>query len=593
MATRLVTKPAAKAARSISSSGASSATDSSASLPVMDATASTRMYRFSEHFAGVGTRFSNPFTRGTIVDRDIKVAHDPAMPSADASLKAPSYNGRHKRWPGILLMTLLVLGSVVGIIVFAAKSSSASIERRDAVQLAMANRARIDSGLETIGAKRDHIDDDGIVNNPKQYKPMGCELPDYQSKKGKIWAVGKNGTEVPVSIKGVNWFGMETGMQAPFGLWDNDQNGTTVYAIADFLSLNNFNSVRMPLCLENILENKPLEANIINRVTNRALDMSSYIHLLQSIVKGLGYRSISVLISMHTLNRMNDAGSLWYGKGFTEDQFMTAIDVLTKNLCSDTYWNILGIDVKNEPFAGSWGDGEKADFKAGAERIAARMLRGCPKWMAFVEGINQQHEIVLDGKEYGYYDWFGGGLHSAKKFPPTFVTDNKLVYAPHYYTPAVFPQYYLYGGGNVTKDSAIANYIELDTPTLKGRVKATMYDMFGYLNANKGPAVLLGEFAGLYTKDAHPMKTTQRCTDLTIEIAVEEGYAGAYMWSLNPESAYQFNPSDKPGTYIEGLLELDWRTPNKPFLTAMKGLDHLKDLKPMPCFPIEKAAATP
>ncbi|KAF0717835.1 Aste57867_2066 [Aphanomyces stellatus] len=379
---------------------------------------------------------------------------------------------------------------------------------------------------------------------------------------------------------------METGMQAPFGLWDNDQNGTTVYAIADFLSANKFNSVRLPLCVQNILDNKPLEASIVNRVTNRAVDLSSYLALLQSIVKGLGYRKISVMISMHTLNRMNNDGSLWYGKSTTVDQFLKSIDMVTKALCSDLYWNVLGIDVKNEPFEGLWGTGGKNDFKLGAELIANRMLKGCPKWMAFVEGVNQQNSIVLDGDEYNYYDWFGGGLHKAKGAYPNFQIDNKLVFAPHYYTPAVFPQYYLFGGGKVNEaTNAIIGYKELPDTQLYGRVEATMNDMFGFLNDHKGPAVLLGEFAGLYTKDAHPKKTTQRCTDYTIKVIVADEYAGGYMWSLNPESAYQYNPADTPGNFVEGLLELDWRTANKPFLKAMQGLDVMKDLKPMPCFP--------
>ncbi|KAF0694290.1 Aste57867_14819 [Aphanomyces stellatus] len=533
---------------------------------------------------------TEPFSRGNPADR-ILIAKS-ADDEAHGSGKRAAYKGRMKKWPGILLLVLVCTGAAVAIIHFAVKSNDNSAQRRQTVQQGIADRARIASGLDAASGstKRDTVDDDGVINNPKVYPPMGCELPNYQSKNGKIWAVSKNGTEVPVAIKGVNWFGMETGMQAPFGLWDNDQNGTTVYAIADFLSANKFNSVRLPLCLENILENKPLEANIINRVTNRALDLTSYITLLQSVVKGLGYRSISVLISMHTLNRMNDAGSLWYGTGFSEDQFLKAIDMLTKNLCSNEYWNILGIDMKNEPFAGSWGDGEKTDFKAATERIAARMLKGCPQWMAFVEGINQQHTIVLDGEEFGYYDWFGGGLHPAKKLPPTLVTANKLVYAPHYYTPAVFPQYYLFGGGKVGKGNAIVGYKELPTPQLLGRVRTTMNDMFGFLNTGTGPAVLLGEFAGLYTKDAHPMKTTQRCTDLTVQVIVEDGYAGGYMWSLNPESAYQYNPADTPGNFVEGLLELDWRTANKPFLKAIAGLDALKDLKPMPCFPTVKTS---
>ncbi|KAG1685051.1 hypothetical protein DVH05_009742 [Phytophthora capsici] len=72
------------------------------------------------------------------------------------------------------------------------------------------------------------ISDDGQVGNPKEYPDMGCELPDYQSKNGQIVAVSKNGTEVPVGIKGVNWFGMETSLAIPFGLWENMYNGTSV-----------------------------------------------------------------------------------------------------------------------------------------------------------------------------------------------------------------------------------------------------------------------------------------------------------------------------------------------------------------------------
>jgi endoglucanase len=57
---------------------------------------------------------------------------------------------------------------------------------------------------------------------------VACEQPDYQSKNGHIVAVSANGTEVPLKIKGINWFGMETGQAAPFGLWANSENGTSI-----------------------------------------------------------------------------------------------------------------------------------------------------------------------------------------------------------------------------------------------------------------------------------------------------------------------------------------------------------------------------
>ncbi|KAH9092421.1 hypothetical protein LEN26_018414 [Aphanomyces euteiches] len=533
--------------------------------------------------------------RNSMMDRVIIAVPEQQRRGAGAKgFKAPKYNGKIKRWRGTLLLLLVVATATAAVVYFSVQSHNTSTKRWQDVQQRLADEKKIKSSTDDAPQKPkvdDEESDDGLINNPKVYNKMGCELPNYVSKGGKIWAVSKNGTEVPISIKGVNWFGMETGMRAPFGLWNNEQNGTTVYEIASFLKKNKFNSVRLPLAVQNILENKPHEANIINRVTNRALDMSSYVSLVQTIVKALGYRSVSVMFSMHQLDYMNAAGSLWYGTkdpNFTEDTFFKAIDMLTEAMCSDEYWNILGIDVKNEPFEGSWGTGERNDFKIGAEKIAARMLKGCPKWMGFVEGINGRHSITFDGQEFTYTDWYGGGLQAAGQFPPKFSIDNKLVYAPHYYTPAVFPQYYLFGGGKVTgSKNAISGYKELSTPVLHDRIKGTMYDMFGHLIKDKGPAVLLGEFAGLYTKDAHPEKTTQRCTESTVRLIVEEGYAGGYMWSLNPESAYEYNPVDSYGHYVEGLLMGDWRHVNEPFLKVMEGLDKLPDLKPMPCFPIE------
>jgi endoglucanase len=168
-------------------------------------------------------------------------------------------------------------------------------------------------------------------------------------------------------------------------------------------------------------------------------------------------------------------------------------------------------------------------------------------------------------------------------------TSNKVVYAPHYYNTGVTPAWYLYASGTTQADASMTNYVELDDATLKFNVEATFNDMFGYLAKNKKEAVILGEFAGLYAKDAHPLKTTKRTTDFTIQAALDAGMAGGYMWSLNPESAYQFNPADTRGTYTEGLLSDDWLTPNKEFLAGMAALDAVQNLKMFPCFPIEKS----
>ncbi|KDO18695.1 hypothetical protein SPRG_15982 [Saprolegnia parasitica CBS 223.65] len=543
-----------------------------------------RRSSFSYSQRGASSAGIDGFTRSSILDRDIVAAPvDHAVP-----IPPKAFKGRIRRWPGVLLLLVMIAGSVAAIVYLAQHFRGLAQARATDVQKRLAKERSIADGT-TSGSSSGSTDiaEDGQVNNPEVYPPSGCQLPNYVSKNGKLYAVAKNGTEVSFQIKGVNWFGMETGMQAPFGLWDNDQNGTTVYEVAKFLANNKFNSVRVPLCVSSILANKPLEASIVNRVTNRALDLTSFLSLLQTVTQSLGYRQISVMLSMHTLDLMNHGGSLWYGSTVSEAQFLQSIDMLTEALCSDTYWNVLGVDVKNEPWEGTWGTGLKNDFKLGAELIGARVLKGCPKWLVFVEGVNAQNDVTLDGQAFAYYDWFGGGLQKAGAFPVVLPTPEKLVYAPHYYTPAVFPQYYLFGGGKVGAGNAINGYVELSDEKLLGRVAQTMHQMFGYLNDKKDVAVVLGEFGGLYTKDAHPMKTTQRCTDFTIQTMLNENYAGGYMWSLNPESAYQYNPADKPGHFTEGLVNDDWRSANVPFLKAMKAMDAMKDLKMMPCFPIE------
>lgn len=73
-----------------------------------------------------------------------------------------------------------------------------------------------------------------------------CQQPDYQTKDGKLYAIAANGTEVPFSIKGVNWFGMETSLAVPFGLWENQENGTTAVRTAMYLCFLVFFIVSLP-----------------------------------------------------------------------------------------------------------------------------------------------------------------------------------------------------------------------------------------------------------------------------------------------------------------------------------------------------------
>ncbi|RLN99227.1 hypothetical protein DYB28_002335, partial [Aphanomyces astaci] len=408
--------------------------------------------------------------------------------------------------------------------------------------------------------------EDGTLRNPATYANRGtllltcewdihviwaeCAMPNYKSKQGKIFAVGPHGEEVALGIKGINWFGMETGLAIPFGLWANDMNGTTVYEVARFLAKNRFNSVRLPLCVSHILTNQKPQQDVINIQENKAINASTYMSALSSIVQTLAFRNISVLLDMHTLTPFESGGLPWTSP--TEaTSFFDAVDVLTTQLCNAKHWNIIGLDLKNEPHLATWGDGTATDFQLMAQRIGNRMLSKCPTWLAFVEGINAPRTLAIDGKSFAFSDWWGGGLEEAGDKPVELGLESKVVYAPHYYNPAVYPQLYYLKSGTRAGDTII-NYEELDDATLALRVQATSEHMFGHLRKTQEGALVMGEFGGLYSQDLHPMKTTQRATEALIEIMKQPGYAGGYLWALNPESAYQFNPSNTRVTTTEG-----------------------------------------
>ena len=277
-----------------------------------------------------------------------------------ATNRSKKYGGRYVVWPGALLLSIIAIAAVVLVYIGAIHTDQSEGVRSKEQLNNIRERRAINDGGQNDGVKID-IADDGEVGNPKSYPPRDCVLPNYVSRDNKIYARYSDVQE-PIVIKGINWFGMETKHAIPYGLWQNDDNGTTVYEIATFLAKNKFNSVRLPLSISHILKNSIPDASFINQASNRAIIIKDYIRLTQSIIKGLGHRSISVLLDFHTLTP-SDKGPLWYSRSVPESKVLEAIDIMTSSLCSDTYWNVIGLDLKNEPSGAKWGNGAKAtDF---------------------------------------------------------------------------------------------------------------------------------------------------------------------------------------------------------------------------------------
>ncbi|OQR90486.1 5A endo-1,4-betaglucanase [Thraustotheca clavata] len=414
---------------------------------------------------------------------------------------------------------------------------------------------------------------DGIVeqtdynNNPLSYANQGCALPNYLSIEGSIYAM-KDDVAVDITIKGVNWFGMETMDAVPDGL---DVNQTTLFEIISFLNRNQFNSVRLPLSIYHLYHNTVPNPSKWSSKLNRAIDGSSYMTMLQSIISALGSQNISVMLDLHNLSPV-ETGGLWYSNAVPLNMTLEAINNLNV-LCTDDYWNVLGVDLKNEPFAAVWNSNNRnVSWVNGIETLGNAVLNSCSSWLSFIQGVPGEHILDMNDTTYLYSDWHGSGFNMNTSQLTSLSSQNKLVFAPHYYAPSTEPKSFFY-----EQFINETNFIELDDATLFDMVTATMITM---LPTNG--TIVLGEFGGLYgTNDSHPFKTTTRVIDFVIAIASMQ-LVGGYLWSLNPNSLYNFNPG-QTSPYIEyGLLQNSWLEANVELLDALTPLNLYGSM--MPCF---------
>ena len=340
----------------------------------------------------------------------------------------------------------------------------------------------------------------------------------------------------------------------------------------------------MPLCVEHLSRNIEPEVDLINTNSNKALRPNRYISLLGSIVQGLGTQGVSVLLDFHTLTPKED-GTLWYNENVQEAEYTAAITNLATEMCNSQHWNVIGIELKNAPNDGSWGDGnEQSDWKMAAKKYGEVVLKACPKWLVFVDGVREKRTITVAGETFAYRDFDGAGLQEVAASPLALSVPNKLVYSPHYYTPSKLPQRFFYESGTAA-GALLEDFEEIeDDEELKARVKATMTDMFGYLTGTDGVGVVLASFGGIVgDEDEHPLKTSSRVMQYIIEEMVSEGYIGGYLASLNPSTPWKFNPADSAGNFEFGLLETTWRTARTDLLAAAVGMNELSGLDFVQC----------
>lgn len=333
-------------------------------------------------------------------------------------------------------------------------------------------------------------------NDPEIFAAKDVPAPttdDWLYVKGnKI--VDKDGKEV--WLTGVNWFGYNTGTNTFDGLWSCDLN-TSIASIAD----RGFNLLRIPISTELIKQwsNGEYPNANFNQATNSYLVGMNSLEIFDYVIGQCRANGIKIMIDIHCAktDSMGHMKNMWYDGNITEKDYLDALTWIAGRYKNDD--TIIAYDLENEPHGkasesprAKWDDSKDSDnWKYIAEKAAAAVFKGNPEALVMVEGI----EIYpIDTKSNGdfsstnmgdyYCTWWGGNLRGVKDNPIDLGNkQNKLVYSPHDYGPAVYQQPWFQG-----------NY------TYESLYNDCWHDNWFYIQEQNIAPLLIGEWGGFMTE---------------------------------------------------------------------------------------------
>ena len=329
-----------------------------------------------------------------------------------------------------------------------------------------------------------------------------------------------------VQIAGVNWFGFESSNLAPHGLWTRGYK-----EMMDQMSDLGFNTIRLPFSTEML--HTSAAPNGIDFSKNPDLKGLSALQIMDKIVDYAGQIGLKIILDHHRSDSGagTSANGLWYDAQHSDAQWVSDWQMLATRYASNTA--VIGADLHNEPYNGTWGGGGANDWAAAAERAGNAIGAVNANWLIFVEGVGS-----YQGQNY----WWGGNLMGVKDRPIDLNVDNKLVYSPHDYPHSVYAQPWFEG------DNFAAG------------LPAKFDQMWGYIYKEGIAPVYIGEFGTKLTdpKDAPWLEaiTSYMSGDLdnngTHDIAAGKQGVSWTFWAWNPNSGD-----------TGGVVGDDWKTVNQ------------------------------
>ena len=131
--------------------------------------------------------------------------------------------------------------------------------------------------------------------------------------------------------------------------------------------------------------------------------------------------NILVVIAAHRLTPNGWPGNgLWYSDEVPESRVKESWTKLAEELCGD--WNVVGVDLYNEPHKATWGQGlATTRWDLAAKRLGDHVLSKCPRWLILVEGI-AVGAPEDGGQGRGY--WWGENLVGVRSHPIDLVDNS-------------------------------------------------------------------------------------------------------------------------------------------------------------------------
>eukprot|EP01121_Diplochlamys_sp_Union-15-3_P019457 TRINITY_DN7342_c0_g1_i1.p1 TRINITY_DN7342_c0_g1~~TRINITY_DN7342_c0_g1_i1.p1 ORF type:complete len:405 (-),score=65.40 TRINITY_DN7342_c0_g1_i1:77-1264(-) len=240
----------------------------------------------------------------------------------------------------------------------------------------------------------------------------------------KIWVNG-----LPYNLKGINWDGFSTSK----GAWDG-LNYHNYRDILSWLKDQGFNTIRLMYHLDLVIYDQQPSAGTIDYNKNPDLKGLSSMKILETVVRAGADYGIFFMLDMHSFKPyiwdIYDGG-MWYDSTHSEADVLRCWDLLMERFADA--WNVIGMDLKNEPYNSTWGTGNlKTDWNLAAERIGnhihSQSQFSGSRYLIFVEG-NWDSPVCPQNC------FWGEDLIGVRKNPILLNQKNKLVYSAHSYGP--------------------------------------------------------------------------------------------------------------------------------------------------------------